>query len=205
MGVMSWLTRVGLTALVLVSPGLNSSPADADDATMVLKQMEEAKPAWLPDLDKCPADEIPARATKSGYYEGRCEGALEQCLQSCRDGKAGDCYASALVLQKVKGDSSIPDALFHRACALGVTSGCTNRAAKMDSGPGVACAIRTFTAACDRDDPWACTMIGMHLARGIGIGKDHERAKQVLSKSCRHGEVDEACRAAKALMKEMGD
>jgi hypothetical protein len=48
-------------------------------------------------------------------------------------------------------------------------------------------------------------MIGMHLVRGIGIDKDHKRARQVMEKSCRYGEIDEACRAAKSLMKEIRD
>jgi len=152
-----------------------------------------------------PADVMPAREAKSGFSEGRCASTLEECLRNCRAGNAGDCYASALVLQRVKTDSPIPSALFLRACALGVASGCTNRAAAMDSGAGIPCAVRTFAAACERDDPWACTMIGMHLVRGIGIDKDHERARQALSKSCRYGETDEACRAAKALTKEIGD
>jgi TPR repeat protein len=171
----------------------------------VLKQMEATKPAWLPSLDQCPADVMPTRETKSDFYEGRCKSTLEQCLRNCGAGNAGDCYASALILQSVKEDSPVPNALFLRACALGVASGCTNRAAAMDSGPGVPCAVRTFAAACDRNDPWACTMIGMHLVRGIGIDKDHERARQLLSKSCRYGETDEACRAAKGLMKEIRD
>jgi hypothetical protein len=206
MDVIAWLARVGLTALLLVPLAVCPLPADAADAAKkVLEGMEATKPAWLPSLDQCPADLMPARETKSGFYQGRCESALQQCLNDCGAGKGGDCYASALVLQKVKADSPIPGALFLRACALGVTSGCTNRAASMDSGPGIPCAVRTFAAACDRDDPWACTMIGMHLARGIGIDKDHERARQALSKSCRHGEADEACRAAKALLTEIPD
>jgi hypothetical protein len=205
MDVMSWLAGVVLTVLVLVSAGLPQSPADAADAATVLSQMEAKRPDWLPSLDKCPADVMPESETASGFHEGRCESTLEQCLRNCGTGNAGDCYASALALQKVKKGSRIPDALFLRACALGVASGCTNRAAGMGAGADTACAIRTFAAACDRNDPWACTMIGMHLVRGVGIDKDHDRARRVLFKSCRYGETDEACRYAKALMKEMGD
>jgi hypothetical protein len=205
MDVNSRLTRIGLAAFVILSAGLHPPPAGADDAAALLKQMEAIKPAWLPSLDTCPADVLPPSKTKSGYYEGRCENTLERCLQSCGAGKGDDCYASALVFQKVKRDSSISEALMLKACGLGVVSGCTNRAATIDSGPGIPCAVRTFIAACDRDDPWACTMIGMHLVRGIGIDKDHKRARQVMEKSCRYGEIDEACRAAKSLMKEIRD
>ena len=75
----------------------------------------------------------------------------------------------------------------------------------MDSGRGAACAIQTYEKACDRDDPWACTMIGLHLIRGLGVAKDLKRAAQALSKSCRYGETDQACEYAIKLMKEIGD
>ncbi|MBO0766167.1 MAG: sel1 repeat family protein [Hyphomicrobiaceae bacterium] len=198
--------RFAFAALVLASTGLDALSANADDdAKALLDSMQATRPDWLPSLDKCPADVMPAGETKSGFYEGRCEGNLKECLSHCQNGDGSDCYASAVALQKVK-NSPVSEALFLRACALGVASGCTNRAASMVSGhDGEPCAIRTFAAACDRLDPWACTMFGFHLVRGIGIGKDHERARQVLSKSCQHGETDEACRAARALMKELGD
>jgi hypothetical protein len=204
--VTSSLTRTGLTALVLLLSGLHPFLADAADAAKVLADMEVSKPAWLPSLDSCPADVMPARETKISYHDGRCQDTLEQCLRGCGAGSANDCYASAVVLQTAKRDSSIPEALFVRACALGVTSGCTNRAARMVSEhAGDPCAIRTFTAACDRLDPWACTMIGFHLIRGIGVGKDHKRARELLSRSCRYGGFDEACRYGKALLKEISD
>lgn len=197
--------RFAFAALVLALAGLHPPSANAADAKALLESMEATPPDWLPSLDKCPADVMPARETESGFYEGRCESTLDQCLRTCQDGNASDCYASAVALQKVR-NSSVSEALFLRACALGVASGCTNRAARMvsenDADP---CAIRTFAAACDRLDPWACTMIGFHLVRGIGIGKDHKRARQVLSRSCRYGEADEACRSAKSLMKEIHD
>jgi TPR repeat protein len=75
----------------------------------------------------------------------------------------------------------------------------------MDLGRGGSCAIQTYQRACDYNDPWACTMLGFHLLRGIGIPKDHERARQVLSKSCRFGESDKACAYARGLMGEIGD
>jgi len=53
MDVISWLTRVGLMALVLVSSGLRPLPADAADAAKVLEDMEATKLGWLPSLDRC--------------------------------------------------------------------------------------------------------------------------------------------------------
>jgi hypothetical protein len=203
--VISRLARVAFAAFVLASTGLHPLTTSASDTvSALLDSMGATQPDWLPSLDKCPADAMPARETAFHASKERCESALEQCLRNCRVGDANDCYASAVALQKVR-NSSIPQALFLRACELGVVSGCTNRAAGMDSGKGSPCAIRTFAAACNHSDPWACTMIGLHLVRGIGVDKDHKRARQLLSRSCGLGDGDEACVAAKALMKEIGD
>lgn len=198
------IVRTMVIALVVGSIPFQATPAVASDAAEAqLKRLEADRPSWLPGLDRCPADVMPAREVTSDYSLERCTVALEPCLSSCRAGNANDCYASAQVLQKVR-NNPISDALFLKACELGIMSGCTNRAAGMDSGKGGSCAIRTYERACDHNDPWACTMMGMHLVRGIGIAKDHERAKQVLSRSCRYGEGDEACGLAKRLMKEAG-
>ena len=43
----------------------------------------------------------------------------------------------------------------------------------------------------------------LHLVRGEGVPKDHQRAKRVLEKSCRYGEEVEACRYAKGLLEEI--
>lgn len=197
-------SRFAFAAFVLASVGLHAAPADATDAARVLESLEATQPNWLPSIELCPADVMPARETEFAYSEKRCESTPEECVRNCRAGNAIDCYGSAVTLQRVR-PSPVAEALFLRACALGIMSGCTNRAASMDSGDGVPCAIRTFTAGCDRHDPWACTMMGMHLVRGIGIGKDPQRAKELLSRSCRFGETDDACRTAKGLMKEIGD
>jgi TPR repeat protein len=175
------------------------------DAAKLLEEMEATKPDWLSDLDTCPADVMPARETMIDYAKGRCAAALDRCLRNCRGGDASECYSAALVLEEVR-DGPVSDALFLKACALGFVSGCTNRAARMeDGGRGASCAIRTFDMACERDDPWACTMIGFHLIRGMGVVKDHARARQVLAKSCRFGEDDPACTYARRLMRQIDD
>ncbi|MBO0755581.1 MAG: sel1 repeat family protein, partial [Bradyrhizobiaceae bacterium] len=109
-----------------------------------------------------------------------------------------------LVLQKVR-NNPVSEALFLKACGLGIVSGCTNRAAGMEDSGHSSCITQTFQRACDYNDPWACTMFGFHLSRGIGVAQDRERARQVLSKSCRFGETDQACSYARRLLKEIGD
>jgi hypothetical protein len=198
------LVRGSLAALVLAAVALQPLPAAAADSAKMLDDLEASRPDWLHAPDKCPADVMPARETSIDYSTDRCAAAPDQCLRRCQAGNAGDCYTSALILQKIR-DNSVSEALFLKACTLGVISGCTNRAAGMDRPEGDACAIRTFQSACDRNDPWACTMIGFHLIRGIGIAKDRGRARQALSKSCRYGDDDPACEYAKRLLKEIGD
>ena len=197
--------RITLIVLALAAVDVGQMPAAAAEPATVLEKLEAATPDWLPSLDKCPAEVMPARAARSGYFEQRCKTSVERCVDSCRTGNAGDCYAAALVLQEVR-NNPVSEALFLRACSLGIVSGCTNRAAGMDSGGGgSACAVQTFEKGCERDDPWACTMIGFYLLRGIGLEKDHTRAKQLLSKSCRFGDSDLACGYAKGLLQEIKD
>jgi len=60
-----WASRLTLAALVLASTGLHALPANATDAARaMLESMEAAQPDWLPSLDKCPADIMPARETE---------------------------------------------------------------------------------------------------------------------------------------------
>ncbi len=189
---------------LILAACLFPSYAVAADAGKMIEQMEASWPDWLPKLDKCPADLMPQHQTSIDYSIERCSNALNQCISRCRDRDASECYSAALVLQKVKS-GPVSEALFSRACALGFISGCTNRAASLDSASVNECSIRTYNLACDRNDPWACTMIAFHLIRGIGVDKDYARARKALSQSCRLGEDDEACRYAKALLKEIGD
>jgi TPR repeat protein len=206
---MSKLTALHLmTALIIIAAAslFSVSTVYATDMLKLVEQTEASWPDWLPKPDRCPADLMPAHENSPlDFSLERCSAAPEQCLAACRTGTAGDCYATAIVFQKARPENDlIAQALFQRACMLGMVSGCTNRAAAKDMEQNNACAIRTYDLACDRDDPWACTMVGLHLIRGIGIEKNLARARQALAKSCRFGDGDEACRASKALLKEIG-
>ena len=101
------------------------------------------------------------------------------------------------------------EALFQRACSLGVASGCTNRAAGMLRAAGTSdhrldqCAAATFAKACELEDPWACTMYASHLVRGAGVNKDAKLALRVLEKSCKYGKDDPACENAMQIREEI--
>jgi TPR repeat protein len=191
-------------SIALVAGAVRLSRAGAADALKIVQGLEASWPDWFPSLDACPADVLPARDGPTDFSIERCSNSVEQCLDRCRANDASDCYAAALVLQRAK-DGPVPQALFLKACTLGFVSGCTNRAASMDSGNEISCSIRTYRLACDRRDPWACTMTGFHLIRGIGVEKDDDRARKALSGSCRFGEGDDACAAARKLLKEIGN
>jgi len=190
-------------SIALASISFRVSPASATDAAKIADELERSWPDWLPDLDKCPADVMPARDVAPNFSIERCSAAMDRCLDRCRKGDASGCYAAAIALGKIRA-GRLTEALFLRACTLGIVSGCTNRAAGMDSGKGGSCALRTYRLACDRADPWACTMSAFHLIRGIGTDKDLDRARSALSRSCLLGEDDQACIYGKALLKEIG-
>lgn len=182
--------------LVAVHPDLGA--AQSPD---VLADLEAAQPSWLYPADACPADIMSDDDVDVLYFGDRCIDALDSCLGKCEAGDANACYALALAAQTLEREL-VSQALFLRACSLGLVSGCTNRAAGMPQ-QAQACSIRTYEKACKLDDPWACTMLGFHLFHGDGVAKDHARARGVLAKSCRYGDEDEACRSAKELLEKI--
>jgi TPR repeat protein len=196
-----------MAALAIVSAvGLFAPmPVNASDSNDVIGKMVGTWPDWLPRADQCPADVMPASAGAPAFSIEECTAAAEQCLDRCRTGNASDCYSAALFVQWTIKTGPLSDALFVKACKLGVASGCTNVAASMEDGGDYACPNRTYELACGRDDPWACTMMGFHLIKGIGVEKNNDRARRLLAKSCRFGDTDEACTNTKAFLKEIGD
>ncbi len=158
-------------------------------------------------MAECPADAFPGVAQMLGYRPGECAPDLEPCLDRCQSNDAHACYAAALRVQEMNAPVDYSEALFSRACSLGGASACTNRAAGIiahppnDSVPW-SCVNRTFEAMCRQDDPWACTMWGSSLVRGLGMAPDIARAREVLPKGCRLSEDDPACMAARKLLAE---
>jgi hypothetical protein len=213
--------RVVLVACALLLPpllgchgtgsGAAREPATvgtANNSTALALHELGQKPPWLFPATECPADVFPTTETRVTYVGTACDPDLKWCLDRCEASEGNGCYAAALRIEELKAAPQYSEALFLRACSLGVASGCTNRASGMlvlesqraDSWP---CANRTFEAMCNRDDPWACTMWGASLARGSGVGQDLKRALEVLPKGCRFGREDEACAAALKLQDEL--
>ena len=170
----------------------------------------QTRPFWLFGWERCPADVMPATEAPFRSLEKLCEGDLSACLDRCQGRDASACYWAALRVQGLRRDEAASEALFLRACSLGVVSGCTNRAAGMtkDGTEGEAvtrCAVRTFERTCHANDPWGCTMFGFHLIKGLGIDRDPDRAARVLRLACaRFGEEDPACARAQELLEQLG-
>ncbi len=196
-------TQVGTTATrgATTAPAAKGGSADSPLERLI------GRPAWLFPYAACPADVFPAVERPVTYLGDACAPDLGGCLERCRSEEANACYAAALRLQELHAPADDSEALFLRACRLGVASGCTNRAAGMivevpDASDRWQCANRTFEAMCEREDPWACTMWGGSLLRGRGTKRDVARAREILPKGCRLGEDDPACVSAREALRE---
>jgi hypothetical protein len=206
------MTRVVVVVLVVwlaACPRAAPTPAPVlQNASAAPAAVDDSVPDWLLPDDACPADVAAAVEARGGEFVGVCDGDLAVCLRRCEDGEAIMCYAAAVRVQALGGAPRLEDALFLRACVLGNASACTNRAASIayrepDRLDGDVCASRTFELACDRRDPWGCTMFGRDLAFGRGIAPDLHRALEVLPGACQFDAADPACIAARGLMEEI--
>jgi len=167
--------------------------------------------AWVTGADSCPVDVMPALSVPLSSMESHCSERPEVCWKSCWTGSGEDCYHLALAEQREDIMSSRSETLFLMSCKRGINSGCTNRAAGMyraaradEDGESdrLRCANRTFEEVCDRGDPWACTMFGFSLTRGIGVPVDYRLALKVLPGACALDPDDEACQTANAIAEE---
>jgi TPR repeat protein len=171
----------------------------------------QSKPDWLNENDICPKDVIPLIEKPVTYLDEGCENNAQKCLEQCKNEDANACYSLALLIQKridLKKEEANP--LFLRACKFGIISGCTNIAAARfniddTDSETVKCSIDTFEKTCERDEPWGCTMFGMVLTHGTGRPQDLDKALKVLSKSCKYGDEDEACKSAKSIEQQITD
>ncbi len=156
-----------------------------------------ARPAWLFTAEVCPADVM--TIGEHAYFEAACRGGrLRDCLRECEGGAPASCFMAGLEVGEPASE-----ALFLRACRLGMPAGCTNAAAarvkaadRFDD-----CSFRTFEAGCEKArDPWSCTMLAGALVKGEPHPRDLPRARAVLVAACRNGPEDPACAQGRALL-----
>jgi TPR repeat protein len=191
--------------LVLLVLACATKPASPQEGALRALQ---GRPGWLFVADRCPADVMPAGEVTWQGDDNLCETNLPGCLDRCQQRDARACYEGALQVQRL-GNEPASEALFLRACTLGIPSGCTNRAAGMtkngnEGDAAVRCAVRTFQRTCEANDPWGCTMFGWHLMEGLGIERDRARAGRILKLACvRYGKEDPACQRALELLQQL--
>ena len=227
---MGFATRFLFAAGFAFACGHSGSPARAGEEpvaalTPILRSIEAD--TLLSRLYRtCPADTYRKEATlfsllgtEDGMDIETCSADLKFCFDKCISGKSGGaCFSLARTLQ----DHGAPamdqhyEPLFALACAIGKSSGCTNRAAGMRNGgyekdpsgdweaaAAEFCQRRTFKIACDGSDAWGCAMYGQSLYFAEGGPADLNGAKQAFSNSCAIREESEACEFAKEYMEQI--
>ncbi len=191
-----------LLSSLLVLAGCAHRPPPVDDRTAALAFVKAH--AAEEDRTECPADVIPAQEVEVQPMQPACEQRLAGCAEQCEAKDGSACYALALAFQESGQEEDTVNVLFHQACALGVTSACTNLGAGMlkagkPEGKVALCAVRTFEKACARNDPWGCVMYARERITGEHLEADAEKARDALAKACRYGAEDPACQASKQL------
>lgn len=180
--------------------------SEAEVALRVLGNEE-----WMADADTCPADLMPIDKRVGRFADFKCSGAeVPGCYQRCKQDDVDACYWLAYAVQQSEAGSRAAESLYQRACKLGEPSGCVNRATGMlhaDSADTevLTCTARTFGRACDLDDIWGCSMLGLAYARGLGVPEDPVRAAAALHKACAlpSDSTHEACVAATQTLQQL--
>ncbi|MBK6296940.1 MAG: sel1 repeat family protein [Sphingomonadales bacterium] len=150
------------------------APAPAAAPKPVPAPTPAAKPAEKPDsLDECNTSTDKAAAAKACELLGTVFG------MNISDGQGADHEASGR--------------FFHRACSLGLASGCRNLGTKFLFGeigktgnppvPNHKLAVVYFRKACDLD-AMECTWLGLSFERGEGVSKDLAEAQRLYHKRC---------------------
>lgn len=198
------LILLALIAAKQITHGQELSPEIKSISQQVLTKQE-----WINETKTCPSDAMKSSQNKITMKQDECRSPhMSTCFKACDSGSGESCYWLGQALQEVKTTPVVYESLYQRACKLGITSGCTNRAAGMlnDSANNIdanECSAKTFAKACTFDDPWGCTMYAYQLTQGSGVPKDKALALKVLEKSCKFGLADQACEYGLMLKKRI--
>ena len=180
----------------------------APDMVKVLMDRVDADPKTDALFQRCPADVFRQEVSfiqrlfpTDSATEALCDANPSVCLGACMDAAGGSaCFYTARAFQS--RPSLLPqrysEILFSRACALGDTAGCTNRAASIRNAPfkgdpfeaatdrvKQSCEFRTFTLSCSPESTWGCAMLGQSYELGEGVGRSAVKAEQFYRKACR--------------------
>lgn len=198
------LRHLLLILALLLAPRWAAADEEAD-LTAEVEQISRtviADSQMAAEATVCPTQLMSGRKGSSLLPPMYCRvGNMSVCLAKCQEGTASACYWLAQVLEYKKAPETATAPLFQRACRFGIASGCTNRASRLlsleaSNTAQQRCAAATFVAACDANDPWACTMNAMVLSEGLAGRTDLDAALKSLEKSCNDGLDDPACTGA---------
>jgi len=219
---------IGIAALLGVGTAVadvKNGSFDADGARRATGEMDRDK-TLQSSAHACPADVFRKEASLGGLLLGdeavtrdHCAARPEECYQACLGKRSGEhCFRLALALQE--NESVIApryaQLMFAMACALGKTSGCTNRAAHMRNAAeegdpleslsakaNERCQFRSFKIACDKNDHWGCAMLGQAYRNGEGVKKSVALARRTYRKSCRLDPEFAACEFSRRALTSM--
>lgn len=197
----------GFSGCSILQPKL--PPEKIKSETEQVIEIIKTQPEWLKTEAICPTEILPRNNVEVSYLDEGCENNPKKCLEDCKNEDGNACYSLALLIQRrIDVEQEEANPLFFRACKFGIISGCTNFAAAKfnldaDNLETVKCSVNTFEKTCEKNDAWGCTMFGMVLIQGTIRQQDLDKALKVLSKSCKYGNEDEACKNAKLLEQQV--
>jgi len=192
----------------------NTDKADGKDQPIEAALAKiETSPHILSLLNQCPAKYYASagmRNTEFNDYQDLCREKPGKCLRKCENRKASYCQSLAYVIQRdIPEPEHYSDALFAHSCALGIPSGCTNRAAGISHDEEIHsfdipdCLVNSYKITCEDGDAWGCTMYGLELLEQES--PKTKAARKALNKSCRIAPEFEACQRAKSLLAELNE
>lgn len=174
----------------------------------------------------CPADvfarDLPWWRRLAGTADiprATCAAKPKRCLDRClRWANPEACFSLAQAIEEHDDvlEEYRKEALFTKACALGMGAGCTNRAAGIRNGAyekdpfrsvaepeREACLFRSFKVDCEQDGAWGCAMLGQAYQLGQGTEADLAKARAAFEKSCTIDDDFAACDFAKDSIETM--
>lgn len=227
----SKIIRAAIAAIALLcatSVAAEEKPAafNAEEARAAIAAIDRDQ-TILSRYGACPADIFRKDATLGALLLGddadvtaeHCVKHPLECFTACTAKRGGEhCYRLALAFQEQEAtvQPRYAQMMFQMACALGKASGCTNRAAHLRNAASEGdpltslapneqdkCEFRSFSIACEKDDPWGCTMLGQAYKNGEGAAKSHAQARRFFRKSCRLNPDFAACEYARSSLNEI--
>jgi hypothetical protein len=195
-----WAAFASVSAFAMSGAGMTQSLSTQGIEAVTLEMRRD--PSVMRNYSVCPANvfgRVRGGAPVEGLTEAVCTSEPSRCWTLCTEGRNGTaCFRLARVFQE-HGPKNDPRSqiLFAMACARGMASGCTNRAAgvrnaeydddplrKLGKAKREACTARSFYIACERKDSWGCFMYGQAAQNGEGIPRDVALARRSYAKAC---------------------